>query len=109
MLYLEADYSHKTSIFFETWWCKPFIFQIMNSVKWNSQSLKYQMFTQPGYKDIGIGKIMFEGDWVIISFVQNFRLTLNYKMKREKNGNKNMNFFCCLDWYFYQINYGFIK
>ena len=33
---------------------RPYIFQTMNSVKSNNLSLKYQMFTTSGSKDIGV-------------------------------------------------------
>ena len=38
---------------------KPLIFQTMNSVRSNSQSLKYHRFIPPGCKDIGVRKFKF--------------------------------------------------
>jgi len=37
-------------------WCRPQIFQTINSVRSNNQSLKYLRFTVSGFKDIGIRK-----------------------------------------------------
>jgi len=37
----------------------PWIFQTINSVRWNNLSLKYQRFTRSGCEDIGIRKFEF--------------------------------------------------
>ena len=44
---------------FGTKYCRPWIFQTMNSVKSNNLSLKYQRFTTSGSKDIGVSTFEF--------------------------------------------------
>ena len=41
---------------FATWWCRPLIFQTLNSVRLKSLRFKFQMFTPSRCKDRGIRK-----------------------------------------------------
>ena len=49
----------RTPLSFATLCRRPLIFQTMNYVRSNSQSLKYQRFTPSYYTDIGVRKVEF--------------------------------------------------
>ena len=57
MSFINSDYFNPF-IFYDQF-CRPYIFQTMNSDGSKNQSLKYQRFMPSGIKDIGIRKMIF--------------------------------------------------
>ena len=63
---------------FATWWCKPLIFQTINSGRSNSLNLKYQKFTPSVCKDIWVRKFKFVAKTQFL-YIKNNPYDLNNK------------------------------
>jgi len=62
---------------FATRYCRPLIFQAMNSIRSNNPSLKYQRFSPSGWKDLGNRKVCDKTQFLSIYFIKSFYVLYN--------------------------------
>ena len=80
------EFLQQTLMLYATQFHRPYIFQTKNSVRTDNLSLKYQMFTSSGFKELRIWKLEFVAKTLFLCnqsliYISCFYIIISYELK----------------------------